>query len=73
MAVVKLDAKGLRCPQPILKIATMIPKLSSGDILEVEADCSTFEGDVRRWCDRMKKSLISAVSNAGVTVVQIHF
>ena len=73
MAVVKLDAKGLRCPQPILKIATMIPKLAPGDILEVEADCATFEVDVRKWCDRMKKTLISAVSSGGVTTAQIHF
>jgi tRNA 2-thiouridine synthesizing protein A len=73
MALVKLNAKGLRCPQPVLKIAVMIPKLEKGDVLEVEADCATFEADVKKWCERMKKTLISAVSNAGVTVVQIHF
>ena len=73
MAIVKLDAKGLRCPQPILKIAAMIPRLAPGDILEVEADCTTFNADVRKWCDRMKKTLISAVSNGNITVAQIHF
>ena len=73
MAIVKLDAKGLRCPQPILKIAAMIPRLAPGDILEVEADCATFGADVRKWCDRMKKTLISAVSNGSITTAQIHF
>ena len=73
MALVKLDARGLRCPNPILKIAAMIPQLAEGDILEVSADCDCFEGDVRGWCERMNKQLISAVSQAGITVVRINF
>ena len=73
MALVKLDARGLRCPHPVLKIAAMIPQLSEGDILEVCADCETFENDVRIWCDRMNMLLLSAISHKGITVVQINF
>jgi TusA-related sulfurtransferase len=32
--------------------------LAQGDILEVLADCSTFEADVRRWCEQTKRSLL---------------
>jgi tRNA 2-thiouridine synthesizing protein A len=64
MATLTLDAKGLRCPQPVLKIAAMLPEIKPGDILEVEADCPTFEDDVRKWCARMKKTLL-AVNQTG--------
>lgn len=58
MALKNLDVLGLKCPQPVLKIATKMPELVPGDILEVLADCATFEKDVRLWCERMKKTLL---------------
>ena len=32
-----------------------------GDILEVKANCDSFEDDVRRWCERLGKTLQQAV------------
>lgn len=58
MAIVNLDCMGLKCPQPVLKIAAKSAELKSGDILEVVADCPTFEKDVRQWCERTKKTLL---------------
>ena len=46
MAVEVLDTLGLKCPQPILKIAVRAPDMQPGDILEVLGDCPTFEKDV---------------------------
>jgi tRNA 2-thiouridine synthesizing protein A len=68
-----LDAKGMRCPQPILKITAMLPQLATGDVLEVSADCATFEDDVRKWCDRMNKTLLAVNKNGDVTIAQIQF
>jgi TusA-related sulfurtransferase len=36
----------------------MAVKMKAGDILEVIADCTTFEKDLRDWCDRSKKALL---------------
>jgi tRNA 2-thiouridine synthesizing protein A len=58
MAVISLDTTGLRCPQPVLKIAAKSPDMRSGDVLEVIGDCPTFERDVRAWCKRLKKPLL---------------
>jgi len=58
MALHNLDALGLKCPQPTLKITVLATKLQPGDILEVLADCPTFEKDVRDWCTRSKKVLL---------------
>ena len=51
-----IDARGLKCPQPILKITASAIKMKAGDIIEIIADCSTFENDVRDWCQRSKKN-----------------
>ena len=65
MATVTLDCNGLRCPQPILKIAAKSAELKSGDLLEVTADCPTFEKDVRQWCERTKKTLMWVKDEGG--------
>jgi tRNA 2-thiouridine synthesizing protein A len=59
MAVEVLDTLGLKCPQPVLKIAVKAPDMKPGDILEVLGDCPTFEKDVRTWCERLEKVLLS--------------
>lgn len=73
MATVYIDAKGLKCPQPILKIAAKSPDLASGDVLEVTADCPTFEKDVKSWCDRMKKTLMWVRPEGSSIKAQIQF
>lgn len=73
MAVVKLDATGLRCPQPVLKITTKSPELQPGDVLEVSGDCPTFEADVRKWCERMKRTLLAVTQEGDAKIAQIQF
>jgi tRNA 2-thiouridine synthesizing protein A len=74
MSLVKLDTTGLRCPQPVLKIAEKSTDMQSGDILEVIGDCLTFERDIRAWCKRLKKTLIF-IRNEGASRIrcQIQF
>ena len=59
MAVEVLDTLGLKCPQPVLKIAVKVADMEHGDILEVLGDCPTFEKDVRTWCQRLGKVFLS--------------
>jgi len=73
MAKIVLDAKGLRCPQPILQITTKLPEIKKGDIMEVTADCPTFEEDVKKWCQRMKKPLLAITGSGAVKTAQIQF
>lgn len=67
-----LDTVGMRCPQPLLKLAVSASLMQSGDVLVVSGDCPTFEHDVREWCRRLNKTLISAAADAhGVVTVRI--
>ncbi|OQW98734.1 MAG: SirA-like protein [Desulfobacteraceae bacterium A6] len=73
MAIQNLDARGLKCPQPTLKVTALAVRMKQGDVLEVMADCSTFEKDVRDWCTRSKKILLWIKDEGGVKKCQIQF
>ena len=73
MATHNVDARGLRCPQPILTIITYMPNTSPGDVLEVVADCDTFEDDVRKWCVRWNSTLLAITYDGDVASAQIQF
>ena len=48
--------------------------MKSGDILEVLGDCPTFERDVRVWCERLGKVLLSVKDEgADKKRIQIQF
>jgi tRNA 2-thiouridine synthesizing protein A len=74
MGVVVLETVGLKCPQPVMKIAVLSPDMQAGDILEVIGDCPTFERDVRVWCERLGKTLLSVREEGGYRKrIQIQF
>jgi tRNA 2-thiouridine synthesizing protein A len=74
MAVEILDMVGMKCPQPVLKIAVKAPDMNPGDILEVIGDCPTFERDVRVWCQRLQKTFLSIQDEGdGKKRIQIQF
>jgi tRNA 2-thiouridine synthesizing protein A len=74
MPIHHLDTLGLRCPQPILKIALKASGMKPGDMLEVLGDCPTFERDVRTWCERLGKVFLSVNHDSGqMKKIQIQF
>jgi len=65
MAVHTLDVLGLKCPQPVLKLATLAKEIPPGDTVEVLADCPSFPNDLPAWCDKAKKTLLFCVDEGG--------
>lgn len=53
-----VDATGLKCPQPILKLSVASVEMESGEVLAIIGDCPTFEKDVTSWCRRLNKTLL---------------
>lgn len=47
-----LDAKGLICPMPLLRIKKEMDRLNSGDILEVLGTDEGSRGDIPGWAAR---------------------
>jgi tRNA 2-thiouridine synthesizing protein A len=73
VAVVEIDARGLKCPVPVLKMTNAVMKneVHAGDTLVCTADCPTFEADVKNWCQTMKKTLIVIKEQGGSKQAQI--
>ena len=74
MRVELIDTLGMRCPLPVVKIAVKAPDMKPGDILEILGDCPTFERDVRAWCERLGKLVLSVKDEEGdKKTIQIQF
>jgi len=74
MAIEVLDMLGMKCPQPVLKIAVRAPDMNPDEILEVLGDCPTFERDVRVWCERLGKTFLFCRDEGnGKKRIQIRF
>ncbi len=52
-----IDAKGLRCPGPIVKVADTIRELEEGRTVRVEATEDAFASDIAVWCERTGNKL----------------
>ena len=65
MATHTIDALGLKCRQPILKVAVEAKSLQPGDMLEVLADCPSFPKDIEAWCQKTGKTLLVCADEGG--------
>jgi tRNA 2-thiouridine synthesizing protein A len=64
MATEQLDCLGLKCPQPILKVAAKLATMQKGDIIEVLADCPSFPTDMRAWSQKTGRVLLMLSTDA---------
>lgn len=55
----ELDARGLKCPMPIIKLGAAVRSAADGEELRVTADDKGFAPDVRAWCDKTGHTLVS--------------
>ncbi|MGV2939793.1 CoA-disulfide reductase [Mesobacillus sp. LC4] len=54
-----LDACGLSCPGPIMKVYKTIGDLQDGEVMEVHATDPGFAKDIKAWCEKTGNKLIS--------------
>ena len=73
-----IDAKNLKCPGPIVKVADELAQLPDGARVKAEATEDAFASDIRVWCDRtgnrlesleIKNDMIKAVIVKGETTL----
>ena len=58
-SVLKVDACGLSCPGPIMKLAENISNINNGKILEISSTDKGFYSDVEAWCRSTNNTLLS--------------
>ena len=71
--VTRIDCSGMRCPQPVLKLAVETSETPPGTVVEIVGDCPTFEKDIRTFCERRRKTLLSIRPDGTRTVIQIQY
>ncbi len=59
-AVLVIDACGLQCPGPIMKLSAAIKNLPDGATIEITASDPGFKMDIAAWCRSTGNTLISA-------------
>ena len=61
-----IDARGLKCPGPIVKVADYLRDKPDGTEIHVEATEDAFYSDVRIWCERTGNKLDALSFQDGV-------
>jgi tRNA 2-thiouridine synthesizing protein A len=66
-----VDARGLKCPLPIVRLTKAVKQSTMGDKIRIQADDKAFEPDVRAWCRKTGNALVSLTVERGVTAAVI--
>ena len=68
---IKVDACGIQCPGPILKMKQAMDNLQTGQILEIKATDAGFPRDAEAWCRTTGNQFISKRSEGGIHIIEI--
>lgn len=66
-----VDAKGQKCPGPIVQVDEAVKRALVGDEIQVEADEKAFFSDIEVWCQRTGNELKSLSEKDGVIYATI--
>ena len=69
--MVKIDAKGLKCPEPIMLLHQTIHEAKIGEIVALIATDPTSIKDVKKFCEYLNHSLISISDDEGVITFKV--
>ncbi|RUM91576.1 MAG: sulfurtransferase TusA family protein [Thiomicrospira sp.] len=70
----RIDAKGLKCPMPVIKLQQQTRKSHAGDRLLIECTDPGAEKDITSWCRVNKHRVIKIdATNTGCTIeIEVH-
>ena len=56
--ITKINASGLQCPGPIMKVSNILSDAKDGDMFEVLSTDKGFKSDIAAWCESTGNSLV---------------
>lgn len=68
---IRIDACGLQCPGPVMKIKQAIDAITAGERIEITATDAGFSRDAQAWCNTTSNALISNTQEQGRYTVVI--
>ena len=70
-SIIKVDACGIQCPGPILKLKQAMDVLAVGQQLEVRATDAGFPRDAEAWCRTTGHKFLGKRAEGGIQIVDI--
>ena len=70
-SIIKVDACGIQCPGPILKLKQAMVVLAVGQQLEVRATDAGFPRDAEAWCRTTGHKFLGKRAEGGIQIVEI--
>jgi cysteine desulfurase len=67
----ELDARGMKCPMPIIKLSSALKTLPVGGELTIVADDKGFPPDLHAWCEKTGQELVSLDDHAPARLVAV--
>lgn len=67
----KVDACGLSCPGPILRLKEAIESVNEGQVLEITSTDPGFVRDAEAWCVSTGNTFLSKDSSKGIHVIRV--
>lgn len=71
MSTHHFDARGMKCPLPVLKARKLIKDLPSGDVLEIHATDPGAPADFKHFCETTGHRLLESKEADGLYVIRI--
>lgn len=70
-STISLDACGLQCPGPIVKLSTALKEASVGDVIEISTTDPAFASDIEGFCRRTGNVFHGMSSTKGVSIAKV--
>lgn len=67
----KIDACGLQCPGPIVKLSAALCEAQEGEIIEISTTDPAFASDIEGFCRRTGNEFIEMSSDKGISTARI--
>lgn len=68
---IEVNACGLQCPGPIMKLSQAVKEANDGDVIEISTTDPAFGSDVEGWCKRTNNTFLNISADKGITVATI--
>ncbi len=69
--VLNVDAAGLQCPGPIVKLYKSLEDINHGEVLEIKATDPGFKTDVKKWAQKTGNQVLDIKTENGVITAKI--
>ncbi len=68
---VRLDACGLQCPGPIVKLSAALKEAQNGEVIEISTTDPAFANDIEGFCRRTGNEFLGLESSKGISLAKI--